>query len=113
MSNENSVNNANSVDNKSNDSLKGVSVDTHNFAVSHLLSPALKENDFNYNYNSTDYSLQAIVDIVCKQLTEVSGEEFYVYSIFGNDVYKRVKVVSRGEDSTVVVISARLKFNKK
>lgn len=107
MSNENSAGNEN------NDSLKGVSVDTHNFAVSHILSPALKENDFNYNYNSTDYSLQAIVDIVCKQLTEVSGEEFYVYSIFGNDVYKRVKVVSHGEDSTVVVISARLKFNKK
>ena len=113
MSDENSVNNENSAGSKSNDSLSGISVDTHNFAVSHLLSPALKENDFNYNYNSTDYSLQAIVDIVCKQLTEVSGEEFYVYSIFGNDVYKRVKIVSRGEDSTVVVISARLKFNKK
>lgn len=113
MSNENSAGNKNSVNNESNDSLKGVSVYTHNFAVSHLLSPALKGNDFNYNYNSTDYSLRAIVDIVCKQLTEVSGEEFYVYSIFGNDVYKRVKIVSRGEDSTVVVISARLKFNKK
>ena len=47
MSNENSVNNENSASNKSNDSLKGVSVDTHNFAVSHILSPALKENDFN------------------------------------------------------------------
>lgn len=47
MSNENSVNNENSVSSKSNDSLKGVSVDTHSFAVSHLLSPALKENDFN------------------------------------------------------------------
>lgn len=47
MSNENSVNNANSVDNESNDSLKGVYVDTYNFAVSHILSPALKENDFN------------------------------------------------------------------
>ena len=113
MSNENSVNNENSASNKSNDSLKGVSVDTHNFAVSHILSPALKGHDFNYNYNSTDYSLQAIVDIVCKQLTEVSGEEFYVYSIFGNDVYKHVKIVPPGEDSTIVVISARLKLNKK
>lgn len=112
MSNENSVNNESSVGSKCNDSLKGVSVDTHNFAVSHILSSALKENDFNYNYNSTDYSLRAIVDIVCKQLTEVTGEEFYVYSIFGNDVYKRVKIVSRGEDSSVVVISARLKSNK-
>lgn len=47
MSNENSVNNENSAGSKSNDSLKGVYVDTYNFAVSHILSPALKENDFN------------------------------------------------------------------
>lgn len=47
MSNENSAGNENSSGNENNDSLKGVSVDTHNFAVSHLLSPALKENDFN------------------------------------------------------------------
>ena len=84
MFNENSVNNESSAGSKSNDSLKGVSVDTHSFAVSHLLSPALKGNDFNYNYNSTDYSLRAIVDIVCKH--SLLGFRISTVTIFFNTI---------------------------